>query len=301
MMKRLLTFLSLMIIPTFCFGNKYDDVKYDDVKQYSTFKHLQEYSEIMKQQLPVIEERIRQIEPELVESYKDYTDIQKIVKYNNYLAEKTFNDYKDFFMWLMEQKSAESGREMKSEIHENGSEIYYWLDEGIMDSEQCNGHKLYKNKNNGRYEVNKMLRDEQKHTCLYPDGFEEYRIVIQDFGTPHLVVSIDDKSTNVRAVYDVALSVNSYSDDPNNISNSAILDISKVMYDYQEWHQWRNQLKQDIKDGMYKYVPKKKQDCNPTFGCKIIEAKDIEKWKSSIIPGSKVRSMTSDRSLIYSH
>ena len=295
-MKRIFAFLLLMIIPTFCFGDKYDAVKQD-----STFGYLQEYSEIMKQQLPIIEERMKQIDPDLVESYKDYTDVQKVVKYNNYLAEKTFNDYKDFFMWLMEQKSAESGRAIKNEIYENGREVYYWLDEGIMDSEQCNGHKLYKNKNNGRYEVNKMLRDERKHTCLYPDGFEEYKITTQDFGSPYLSVSIDDHLTNIRAEYEVSLTIESDSDDPNNISNSVFLDVFKSVYNYQEWHQWRNQLNQDIKDGMYQYVPKKKQDCNPAFGCKIIEIKDIEKWKSSKIPGAKIRGMTSDRDLFYSY
>ena len=63
-MKRLIAFLLLMIIPTFCFGDKYDDVEQD-----STFKYLQEYREIMRQQLPIIEERMKQIDPDLVESY----------------------------------------------------------------------------------------------------------------------------------------------------------------------------------------------------------------------------------------
>ena len=109
-----------MIIPTFCFGDKHDGVEQD-----SSFKYLQEYREIIRQQLPIIEERMKQIDPDLVESYKDYTDVQKVVKYNNYLAEKTFNDYKDFFMWLMEQKSTESGREIKNELYENGREVSY--------------------------------------------------------------------------------------------------------------------------------------------------------------------------------
>lgn len=295
MMKRIFVFLILMITTT-CFANKYDDVKQD-----STFEMLQEYTNLMKQQLPIIEERMKKIDPEFVESLQSDTDIQKVVKYNNYLAEKTFNDYKDFFVWLMEQKSLETGREIKQQIYGNGKETFYWLDEGIMDSEQCKGHVVYRNKNNGRYEVTKMLRDERKHTCLYPDNFEEYKMVYQDFGSPYLNVSIDDMSTNIRAEYVVSLTIKTSSNNPDNISNFVDIDVSKFIYDYQDFHTWRNQVQQDIKDGMYQYVPKKKQNCNSTFGCQIIEAKDLAKWKSSKLPATKITGISSNQSLSYTH
>ena len=286
-----------MIIPTFCFGNKYDAVKQD-----STFRYLQEYSEIMKQQLPIIEERMKQIDSDLVESYKDYTDVQKVVKYNNYLAEKTFNDYKTRFMNELYSKlrpvhtKSFTGKE-KSLNYEH----HYWLDDPVMDTEQCNGG-TYKAKDYSREEVEKELKDQREHTCLYPDNYEEFYILLQNSGddknsTDGLYVRKDSIQDNTHTSYSVVLNKNTLDENPDFIENVLDLVVSVQTTTYMENHIERNNWQQDIKEGMRTY----KEDGYCRNGaCRFTEIKDMSKWRSGNYSADyKVQEIATGNSLHY--
>ena len=259
---------------------------------------VQDYKVFSQQQLSVIEGRMKQINPELVDSVKNDSDEIKFIKYNNWMAKKFFDDYLDFFVWKIEQKSKETGREVKTEINMLGANSKdYWLDRGILDTEKCY-EAGYLPKNNSRREVNKFLREQRRHICLYPDGFEEFSIeYINNEEDASLIVAIDDKIDGTHTTYSVFLNndmtVNSSKN--HEIAELAIIfSVEAFVQNYNEYHNWRNQEKQDIKDGKVQYVPKKKQKCDSFGGCIIMEIKDIEKWKSSRSPGGTVDGYTYD-------
>ena len=219
--KHYLAFL-LTIIPCLCYGDEYDDVMQD-----STFKYLAEYDKWVEHSLPVIEARIRQIDSVLVESTKNDTKEQKIVKYNNRLVQKVFDDYKNDFLADIEKKSKETGRKVKKEksaFFDNGTRI--WLDEGIMDTDQC-----------------------KEHVCFYPDGFEEYDIDIDDDReNPYMIVSIDDRLRNRNENYEIDITNESDASKSGDMYHHSMLQVYKLVYDYNDNHRYRNQLQKAIRD-----------------------------------------------------
>ena len=288
-MNRAYAFLLLLSISLPCFAKNYEEVKQDPV-----FSGVQEYDNIMKQSLPIIEARISSLANDplgtgakLVQSSKDDTVFQKIVKYNNYLAEKTFNEYKDRFIADLYIHGQETNRAVRTKNYGDGSnlnltkEIFIWLDAGIMDSDQCNGG-TYKAKDYSREEVEKQLKDQRDHTCLYPDGFEDYTLVIENAGANHnntkiLLLSIDSVANNTHKTYKISLNKESYLDDSKNQTSAFYLDISSQETTYYEHQTERNNWQQDIKDGMREY----KEDGYCLDGrCQFTEIKDMSKWRS---------------------
>lgn len=299
MIRKTMLLLILLAIPEMSFADGFEDVAKDPA-----FAYLQEYKRIINQQLPIIEERMKNINPELVESVKNESDETKIIKYNNYLAEKTFDIYKESFLNDMEQQGKKTGREIKTADYSNGN-LYKWLDAGKMDQEKCNGG-TYIPKRNSRYEINKMLRDQRKHTCLYPNGFKEYSIEIDDSADntknslsreKSMVVCEDLPDEGIRIEYSVFLQQDSNIEDKKTYyssEQSIIFSVDYTIYDYIEYHKWRNQDRQDIKDGMLEYIPKAKQMCRSESTCVSVRVKDVEKWKSSRLPKMSIKGYTFD-------
>lgn len=301
-MKRL--FAILLCLPAVCLGSEYDD-KYNKLKNDSTFSPLMAYEELVKHSLPVIEERVRNIDSELVESAKNDTDEQKIVKYNNRLAQKVFDDYKKRFLSDLEQKSKQTARKIKEEknpFSDNGT--HTWLDRGMLDTEQCNGG-TYTAKNDSEKEIEKARRDTMGHTCLYPDGFETYEMYFaDDESMPGLYVEMDDKSKNVTEVYFVDLYRTVNADNPNDVGYHLMLDVSNLTYNYTENHIFRNAIQQDIKDGyMNEPIQCQGQKCDELEKTTVDETIDIfregAKSQDIPIPSPYVTSMGIDRSFSY--
>ena len=244
-MKRIFAFLLLLFAPTFVWADMVSN--YDK----NIFTKSQDVESILDAQLPIIEERMKHIFSDINEFKhilvkEDIYTQRKLIKYNNLLAEKIFNEYEEFFLWKMKQKSKETGREIKESV---GYDTIYWLDAGIMDSEQCNGG-TYERNNNSKKEQAKYFEDLQKHTCLYPEGFEEFAIKLIEYDGEHeLVVFIDDVLSNIRNVYTIALKVD------DNIDNSAIEENTlfftsfKQTYDYHDYHRYRNEEQSSIING----------------------------------------------------
>ena len=248
--KHLLVLLLMIITPYFCYGDGYDDT-YNKLKQDSTFSPLIKYEEFIEHSLPVIEARMMQVDSELVKSSKNDTKEQKIVKYNNRLAQKVFDDYKNYFFEDIKKKSKETGRKIQpyGEIKPDTQNI--WLDRGILETEKCQS-LAYKPKNNSREETEKALKYEREHTCLFPDGFEDFFIVSKP---THLFVFKDDKQRNVTFTYDVYLKRANEPIRQDNILSSIFLGFFKKAYDYHKTHEVRNKDKQNVIDGIVEIDP----------------------------------------------
>jgi len=265
----------------------------------SMFHGIKDLDEFFSKELAIIEERVKEENPKLVESVKNYSDDIKVIKYNNWYAEQVFNEYRDFFLWRLRERSQESGREIKSYFNPSLSVDFqseYWLDRGELDTEKCNWG-TYRAKDNTREEVEKELADMREHVCLFPDGFEEHAVYLreEDFSDDSTwdsfvekkIWAIDDSIKDGWHVkFDVLLTGEWDLGDDTNLSRIVRLVIGYDLYDYKEYHNYRNQEHQDIKDGMFSYMLRDKKKCETLGDCRyIVGIEDPSKWKSSISPG----------------
>lgn len=258
-----LLFLSVLLcLPTFAWGN-------GEIEQ-NFFSGVSDLKTFVAHELPIMEEKMRELNPSLVEAVANDSDMVKIIKYNNWMAEHIFEEYRDYFLWNLRQKSEQTGREIKSRYCPTCSyPTEYWLDKGIMETDQCNGHSDYIPKGGGCIEWNKISQSEREHTCLYPDGFEEYRIWIDETQTlsdknngylmnsgcrgcdvvKKLSVAQDNARDNIRVEYSVSLNGNSSVDNDTNTMTKFSLYVFETEIDYDRYHDWRNREQQDIIDG----------------------------------------------------
>ena len=277
--KRCLFFVLSIFVPYLCYGDAYDDT-YNELAKDSTFSPLIKYEEFIKHSLPIIEARMMQVDSELVKSSKNDTKEQKIVKYNNRLAQKVFDDYKNYFFEDIKKKSKETGRKIQPDGEIKPGAKHVWLDRGILDTEQCNSG-TYIPKDGSEIEIEKVLRDTMEHTCLYPDGFETYDIEVKD-GVLH--VDKDDKIKGVHTKYHIAMSNLLDLDYSKDIGSFVSIDIDKNVFDYNEYHKYRNTSQQEIKNGLYGPGP------IPCYGaeCDDLEKLTIGPTTSVPITGNKL-------------
>jgi len=243
-----------------------------DIEQ-NVFAGVHDLAEFVNQELQIVEEKMKEFNPRLVESVANDSDVVKIIKYNNWMAEHIFEEYRDFFLWDLRQQSEKTGREIKYEFNPDPRSSFqqrYWLDRGIMETDQCNGHSSYTPKGVDCIEWNKVNQSEREHTCLYPDGFEEYEIWINETSytlsdenndylmnsgckgcdvVKHFLVAQDNAKENIRTKYSVSLSGNSSVDE--NAMTRFSLYVFETEIDYDRYHDWRNREQQDIIDGKY--------------------------------------------------
>ena len=285
----------------------------------SVFNGIYDFETFFSSELQIIEERVRQDNPELVESMKDADNDIKLIKYNNWYAQKVFDQYRNLFLWKLDEDSKKTGRSIKSRFIADAVVDYqyeYWLDRGKLDTKKCNGG-TYQPKDTSEQEINKLLVDERKHTCFYPDGFEEHAVFIKDEGDMNNIRSdtiykslsiIDDyKEDGKRIEIDINLNgswdwdrTNQLDDTHGLLSFSVAYDI----YDYDEYHNYRNQEQQDIKNGMWSYLTKedRQKDCTRLWDeCPVMGIKNPDKWKSSISPSWYTKSVTIDTLRTISH
>ena len=300
-MKRFL--IVLLCMPTIARGE-------GDIEQ-NIFAGVYDLAEFVNQELQIMEEKMKEFNPRLVESVANDSDIVKIIKYNNWMAEHIFEEYRDFFLWDLRQQSEKTGRKILSRYEPGVSYPgKYWLDEGIMETDQCNGGRYFP-KEDSCIELYKSAQDEREHTCLYPDGFEEYSIYIDDNESmadsennylvkkpagssgvlKELKVLQDNAKENIRVKYEVELSGNS-SIGENGANTSLLLQIFRTNMFYTDYHDWRNRVQQDIIDGKYtdgtvcEELPKETCDQYHLFhipeGCASMgSGPDWKKWKSN--------------------
>lgn len=232
-----------------CLADTYDDYLagtydgYEDVVQKPIYSLVNDFDRLSVQLLPVIEKRIKQISPDVVISAKDDSNEVKLVKYNNYLAQKVLSDYAKIFENYLTEKGKETGR--KLHLRTSGKKNYFWLDRGDLDTDKCK--VTYTPKDYSDAEIEKYRRDEKEHTCFYPHDFEGYSVEVNYNDTlSSLKVNIDDRANNTHEVYNISLSK---SDKLNGLSHISVRLFTHI-YDYNEYYKYLNQIRQDLKDGL---------------------------------------------------
>lgn len=284
----------------------------DVVTEDSVFAGLHELEAFVSQELEIIEEKMKELNPRLVESAANDSDMVKIIKYNNWMAEYIFDEYRDFFVWDLRQQSEKTGRKIRSSFDPDPSIDYsarYWLDNGIMETEQCNGGQ-YRMKGDTCFEWHELFQDEREHTCLYPDGFEEYTVNINEMDSlsdsnnsywskarcegcdvvKKIAVFQDNAHDNVRRKYDVKLTGSSEIGGKGDQMTRLHLWVSETIIDYSKYQDWRNRTQQDIIDGKYTdgmiCEPSPKSECidrgYEDGSCvHVHNGPDWKKWKSN--------------------
>ena len=123
----------------------------------------------MAMDLDEIIEKLRLTDPGFVR-YLENSDLmgsQKLQLVRTYLAKQSYEYYKDKFLSDLKQRGKETGRKVKHRKGASGifKEEIYWLDNGDLDKAKCH--------------VNGDINQEQ--ICKYPDGFEEYYVILQTY------------------------------------------------------------------------------------------------------------------------
>ncbi len=229
----------------------------------------------------------------------------QMIYYRNALAEHAFEDYRDYLIKELERKSQETGRKIIKEVDECwdctkvakqireklgcvNTRTYYRLDRGELDSEKCVIPDDLPFKD--------IVDWEREHACFYPDGFEDWWIVVDEdmfcpgFGDRSAISDVnaffDSVSDDTHIVYSVTLVQSGTKNDLERVD----LHMDRKISVYSDWHNWRNQEIQDMRDGKYAYDP----NCD-FFGRKgpcIRGSNDGRKWKSSAIPATSIYGRT---------
>lgn len=248
--------------------------------------------EFFTSELPIIEEKMKELNPQLVAECANDSDAMKIVKYNNYLAKHIFDDYLDYAIWVLRQKSEATGRAIKTERSVyNGKNIYtYWLDRGIIDTDECSGgsnSEHYIPKADTCEEIEKSLEWERSHLCLYPDGFEENKIEVGEDEHGYTWMWVNEESVKDNLSRDVYFRLQRTTGEQ--VEKEYVAVSLAGTYHLRPWEksqEFRNGVVQDIKDGMLECKPAPiSSDCK--FGtqnvfCNTIGIRgNISDWRSS--------------------
>jgi len=153
-----------------------------------------------------------------------------------------------------------------------------WWDEDVMDRPECTGPEILQT--DSKHERKRKAREIREHTCLYPRGFQEYKIH-WEWGPDEEVMTVfyDDPSRNIHQV-------SRYSMLKNTDTGFYKFDHWTAVYNYNEYYAWLNQKQQDIKDGMYPVTIDPAMLCDSDAQCLEMikqdnpDATDLEKYRS---------------------
>lgn len=231
-------------------------------------------------QIREIRNKVKAIDPSFDASIDNLSSEQQLQALKSYLSEKAFSDYKEKYIDLLNQQSAATGRQVKQ--LKKGNEEILWLDRGALDSDSC-------------------YNPQSNQACDYPDGFVDFEIIYQDFGTTNtnastktLSVSYDDPSNNLHQDVDIALSAVSGSD---GTSSTTGLSVYSQSTDYDEYQVWRNQEMADIRSGKYTaggQSPAGLEGLNTESRTLRYVSDDRMKWLSNYFPDAVINGSAAD-------
>jgi hypothetical protein len=148
-------------------------------------------------EISVIEKKIAETNPDLVESVTQESDSVKLAIYRSYLAKLNYLFYKNKYILDFIDLSKYKKRTIKTYVNENVVDVnpsvsdlsngIYWLDRGQLDSEEC------------RKKINGVV---YKY-CSAQDGFEEFHLLVDD---KQIRFIHDDAEANARYITTMSLS-----------------------------------------------------------------------------------------------
>ncbi len=221
--------------------------------------------------------------PKLSNSVKNESETVRLATFRGWLAQKSFDYYKDAFFAELEQLSIQTGRKIKKEDYtfDGVSSTYAWLDRGYLDTDECRN--------------NYSTRD----TCYYPDNFNDIEIIFHIYpgetNTYKIMFIHEESEKDLRTEYSVSLHNHTDLTNPNNTAQTIRLDVSTYTKNWTKYHKWRNQQVSDFRDGM---MIEYENDGTWLPGTTKMYGPDMSRdWKSFyMMPGWYVSSRTYDYS-----
>ncbi len=237
-----------------------------------------------------IVKKMRVIDPEYVELLEDTVENNevKLIRMRSYLAQLSYEYYKNKFLSDLKTAAGKMGRELKYE--DNPWYEEYWLSRGELDEKKC-----FKD----GWEI-----------CHWPDGFVEYTVRIQETLSSDTEKGMSDKLSgsilyeerivsftkdvpeeNKRISCDVSLLNNANHDSDGYTGENLRIEVICDTYKYDEYYAWVNQEVEDTLAGKYDIVSVERQPKGSPFGKKLYSVRSNEnpkEWKSNTLPSVEI-------------
>lgn len=240
MNKCLLSFLFILCLPAIAVGN--DNIVVFENPSAQEFREDNTTKIDIKDPVLIatLYKKFGQDFPEEVDNIlnnKNMTDSERLARYTRLYANKVFNDVKEEEIAKLKARSKATGRKIvqKGSIKDGMVQRLYMGD--YLESEACDNKK-------NKFDF-KAYVEEAKHTCLYPDGYEEHEIIVtENGGYKALWVIEDDKSKGTTRMVDIRFNGDMKKDYFANFFNYGS-DV--VLYD--EFAKYRNVNAKNMQSG----------------------------------------------------
>ena len=251
--------------------------------------------------------RTQKVAPDVAEALNNtqgLSEEQKLTLLRSYLAEKSYEFYKNKILSEMKQRSQETNRQIV--VHDNsyidyGNEyksFYYTLDRGSLDAPEC--------------------RKDNMPACYYPDGFEDFWIMVNESTIQDKIertvstmneISFfrdypeQDKTIGCSISYINNVNLGDSNNQDTQTTQNAYIDVGCSTYTYQDYHTWRNNQVADVLAGGYEIVSERQLEPGSPFGDKVYSIRMSEnpsQWKSNYVPKYEISSVMHDYMSDYS-
>ena len=264
-------------MPSICFAQisdeEYMNVNLGSVKRDESVSNRQ-FLEIgfnwKSRGLEQIENDIKQMNPDLVESLRNEPDAIKASEYKSWLAKQTFEDFYNRYMQDLENYSKKLGRQIvKKDIKKDDVRYVVEYKLSTDDLTDCHIEPVFGEK-----------------LCYEPDGYIQYSIRYSESlktGKKSLIIGKDVPEDNRSSSYQFDLDVK---DSDLNGKHKTFYTLGYIAKDqeYSKVAKYRYYIVKDLLSGMCKITCK---DC--LFNGNIVTISecdtDSEKYMSNLVPG----------------
>lgn len=227
----------------------------------------------MQAQLDEIKEALTGRDYPFVQSLDALPIERQMRRVRGYLADKSFQYYKNKYMAMLQDMSELTGRAIKTQNTDGQENL--WLDRGQLDNMDVCYNLL------------------ERQACDYPDGFLEFSVTHNTREPQSLLVQMDSPETNTHYSISIQLTNDStmaFSSELYAQYDDIRLRVMAEEYDYDDWYVWRNQEVADIRAGKYIPMPDGEQpDENSPFGAMAIKMDDSREWESNNLPSVRAK------------
>lgn len=285
-MHKILFVLTSFILPVVSFAQISDEeylkLNLDSIKRDESVTNA-EYLKVgvdwKQRELEKLEADMRQMNPELVESMKNESDIVKAGEYKSWLARKTFEDFYAKYMNDLQKYSQKLGRDITKREPFRGQEGGGWVvidyELSMDDLTDCYTEPEFGDR-----------------LCYEPDGYIRYSIRYTEnteHGSKSLIVSKDVPEENRSSFYTFTLDNRGNGEfeiQNGGVRHQNVYSLSYLAIDqeYDKTSKLRYYMVKDLLNGMCKIICK---DCLLNDEIVTMSTCDTnrEKYKSNIIPG----------------
>lgn len=267
MKKCLLTFLLFALTPMMSFGAA-GAVGQTEQQQLNLMQDSALIDAIVKRLAKSFPEHHEELSQMFSDKLKEYDAAESygeriqggFVKFAELMAQKVYKEILTEEIEKIKQRSQQTGRKIKTDpdginldslanvkLSKGDEAIEIWLDGGNMDSNNCIPNESNCTDKNETFDC---YANEAKKFCLYPDNFESHRIYIDENEVRR---TMDDRAKNETSVIDIIM-MHGRSSDGRTSNTGVFLDVSSLMYDYDEFADSRNRHQQALRNGAFLFA-----------------------------------------------